>query len=268
MSENLIRPNLLVFEGVNLIRDGRYLLSNVSLTIHSGQHWVVLGPNGAGKSTLFGIASARMRPSSGSALILGSELGKTDMRELRKRIGLGSSAIGSQIRGDFLAYEVVLTGLYGDLAPWWHTYSDQDIARAHELLALAGVEKLANQQFRTMSAGESQQVLIARALMMKPELFLLDEPTSGMDLGARERFLNRLRDLFTVYQDVALLMITHHVEDIPKFATHALLLKEGQVVASGDIDSVLTNDNLSLVFDYPLSVEKIDGRFRALSNYR
>lgn len=267
MSAELTLDKLLIFDNVDLIRDGRYLLSNVSVSIHSGQHWVVLGPNGAGKSTLFAIASARMRPSSGTAVILGAELGKTDMRELRKRIGLGSSTVGSRIRGDILAYEVVLTGLYGDLAPWWHAYSDQDVARAHQLLALAGVEKLANQQFNTLSAGESQQVLIARALMMQPELFLLDEPTSGMDLGARERFLSRLSNLFSVYQNVALMMITHYVEDIPTFATHALLLKYGQVVASGEMDSVLTNDNLSLVFDYPLSINKIDGRFRATSIY-
>lgn len=258
-------PDILRFEQVDLVRNGRYLLSNVTFSIDPSQHWVILGPNGAGKSTLFAIASARTRPSSGTAVVLGCELGNTDMRILRSRIGMGSSAVGSQMRGDFLAYEVVLTGLYGDLAPWWHVYGEQDIAKAHQLLALAGVEKLANQKFETLSAGEAQQILIARALMMDPKLFLLDEPTSGMDLGARELFLKRLSRLFSIYHDVALLMITHHVEDIPSFATHALLLKEGSVAATGEIDSVLTSDNLTHVFDYPLSVEKSGARFHASS---
>lgn len=251
------------FSEVNLVRQGRRILSDISFTIAEGERWVVLGPNGAGKSSLFSIASAQMRPTSGIVRIFGQTLGLCDMRKLRKRIGISSDSIRAHIRNDLLAHEVVLTGLYGDLAPWWHSYSAQDEHRAQALLELAGVGHLSRHPFGTLSAGESQQILIARALMMDPELLFLDEPTSGLDLGARERFLSRLAVIANQHRTLPLLIITHHVEDIPSSTTHALMLREGAIVAAGDVDKVLTNDNISRVFDYPLAIEKSSGRYRA-----
>lgn len=254
---------ILEFSGVELVREGRRILSGISFAIASGERWVVLGPNGAGKSSLFSIASAQTRPSSGVVQIFGQTLGHCDMRRLRKRIGISSDSIRAQIRNDLTAQEVVLTGRYGDLAPWWNTYSGRDLEKAVSLLNLAGVGHLSGHLFGTLSAGESQQILIARALMMDPELLFLDEPTSGLDLGARERFLSRLALIVNRHRALPLLMITHHVEDIPASTTHALMLKGGAVVASGEADKVLTDDNLSAVFDYPLVIEKNGGRYRA-----
>lgn len=254
---------ILQFNGVDLVREGRRILSDISFAISPGERWVVLGPNGAGKSSLFSIASAQMRPTSGIVQIFGQTLGSCDMRKLRRRIGICSDQIRTQIRNDLSAHEVVLTGRYGDLAPWWNTYTAKDSKRAAALLDLAGVGQLSSHLFGTLSAGESQQILIARALMMDPELLFLDEPTSGLDLGARERFLSRLAVILNQHRTLPLLMITHHVEDIPASTTHALLLKRGAIVAAGEVDKVLTDFNLSTVFDYPLVLEKNGDRYRA-----
>lgn len=248
---------------VSLVYESRPVLDAVSFEVHSGDRWVVLGQNGAGKTSLFQIAAARLRPSLGTAWVLGEQLGKTDMRELRKRIGISSGAIVEQLRPDLLVEEVVLTGVYGDLAPWWRTYTESDKERALTLLRLAGVEGLSKRAFGTLSAGERQQVVIARALMPDPQLLLLDEPTSGLDMGARERFLERLGMLLSEHQKLSLLMITHHIEDVPPSSTHALVLKEGIMVAVGRVGDVLIDKSLSVAFDFPLKVEKHAGRYRA-----
>lgn len=253
------------FEKVDLISGSQKILSDVSFDVHPGEHWVILGPNGAGKTSLFNIASARLRPSNGRTLIFGEQLGKCDMRLLRRRIGISSAAIGDLLRNDLLVFEVVLTGIYGDLAPWWHTYSDSDLERAQMLLSMAGVETFSQRQYGSLSAGEKQQVLIARALISDPDLLLLDEPTSGLDLGARERFLERLDVLLSNNDDLSLLVITHHVEDIPISSTNALMLKNGSVLSSGSISEVLIDKNLSSLFEYPLRVEKFSRRYRAIS---
>ena len=251
------------FIDVSLVYESRRVLDAISFEVHPGDHWVVLGQNGAGKTSLFQVAAARLRPSLGTAWVLGEQLGKTDMRELRKRIGISSGAIVEQLRPDLLVEEVFLTGIYGDLAPWWHTYTEMDKERALMLLRLAGVEELSRRAFGTLSAGERQQVVIARALMPDPQLLLLDEPTAGLDMGARERFLQRLGTLLAEHQSLSLLMITHHIEDVPPSCTHALVLKEGIMVAVGRVGDVLTDMNLSVAFDFPLKVERHGGRYRA-----
>ncbi len=254
---------VLRFEDLGLIYDNQPVLSDISFQVHRGDHWVVMGQNGAGKTSLFYIASAQLRPSSGTAFVLGEQLGKTDMRQLRKRIGISSASIADQLRQDLLVGEVVLTGLYGDLAPWWHNYTALDKSRADDLLELAGVEALSKRIFCTLSAGERQQVLTARAFMADPQLLLLDEPTSGLDMGARERFLTRLGSLLAEHPNLSLIIITHHIEDVPISSTHALVIKQGQAVAMGSIDDVLTDENLSFAFDFPLKVERYLGRYRA-----
>ncbi len=257
--------SVLKFVGVSLVYETQAVLSDVSFEAFPGDRWAVLGQNGAGKSSLFHVASARLRPSSGLATVLGEQLGRTDMRKLRKHIGISSSAIADQLPGNLSVKEVVETGLYGDLAPWWHTYQTDDQARAVNLLELAGVGNLSDRIFGTLSAGERQQVMIARALMPNPKLLLLDEPTSGLDMGAREHFLERLGSLLSAHEDLALFMITHHIEDVPVSTTHALVLKAGRVLAIGNAMEALTDESLSLAFDYPLKIENHSGRYRAVS---
>lgn len=259
------KTSVLKFVGVNLVYQTQAVLSNISFEVSPGDHWAVLGQNGAGKTSLFHIASARLRPSSGLAFVLGEQLGRTDMRQLRKSIGISSTSVAEQLPWHLLVKEVVLTGLYGDLAPWWHAYDKTDRTRAVDLLELAGVGRLSERIFGTLSAGERQQVMIARALMPNPQLLLLDEPTSGLDMGAREHFLERLGALLLEHKGLALLMITHHIEDVPVSTTHALVLKAGEMLASGDAVGVLTDEILSAAFDYPLKVENYSGRYRAVA---
>ncbi|MDA8081346.1 MAG: ATP-binding cassette domain-containing protein [Actinomycetota bacterium] len=256
---------VLKFVELGLIYESQPVLTNISFEVRKGEHWVVMGQNGAGKTSLFHISSAQLRPSSGLAFILGEQLGKTDMRRLRRRIGISSVSVADQLRPDLLVEEVVLTGVFGDLAPWWHDYTANDRSRAENLLELAGVQNLSRRVFRTLSAGERQQVLTARALMPNPQLLLLDEPTSGLDMGARERFMTRLGFLLAEHASLSLLLITHHIEDVPLSSTHALLLKQGNMVASGGIGDVLTDDNLTIAFDFPLKIETSLGRYRAVA---
>ncbi len=250
------------FDNIGLILDGNPVLAEVSFRVFPGEHWVVLGQNGAGKTSLFQLGAARSRPSSGTAVVLGETLGRTDMRKLRQRIGISSGSIAEQFRRDLSVDEVILTGIYGDLAPWWRTYTDADLERAIKLLRLAGAEKLSQRLFSTLSAGERQQVMTARALMSEPRLLLLDEPTSGLDMGARERFLERLEILLGEHPSLALVMITHRLEDVPRSTTHALVLKRGKIVALGSANEVLTGKTLSEAFDIPLEVDKHSGRYR------
>lgn len=256
------------FQDVRLSFGVDPVLAGINLEVLSGQRWVVLGQNGAGKTSLLQIASARLRPSSGRAVVLGEELGRTDMRVLRKRIGFSSTALSDQMRRDLLVEEVVLTGVFGDLAPWWHNYNADHVKRASDLLDLAGVGSLSKRIFHTLSAGERQQVMIARALMSDPQLLLLDEPTSGLDMGARERLLDRLDALILEHRELSLVMITHHVEEVPTLSTHALLLKRGRMIASGEVSRVLVDDSLSGAFDFPLRVERSSGRYRAVAGSR
>lgn len=265
MDLKLPEEQVLKLLDVSLVYEDEPVLSDINLEVGQGERWVVLGQNGAGKTSLFRIASASLRPSAGLATVLGETLGRTDMRQLRKRIGISSTSIADKLRRDLIVEEVVLTGRFGDLAPWWHEYSSQDVRRMSDLLAMAGVHHLGRRIFSSLSAGEKQQVLIARALMSDPLLLMLDEPTSGLDMGARERFLERLNILVGEHEKLSLLMITHHIEDVPPSSTHALLLKSGRVVSVGAIRDVLNDENLSEAFDFPLKVEKYAGRYRAVA---
>lgn len=258
----MAEESVLKFENVTLVYHNKAVLSEISFKVCAGEHWVVLGPNGAGKSSLLQIAAARLRPTSGSATILGEALGSIDMRLLRQRIGISSSFIYDQLRGDLLVEEVVLTGMYGDLAPWWRLYTGSEREKARDLLRLAGLEVLSHRPMFSLSAGERQQMMIARALMPQPSILLLDEPTSALDMGARERFLDRLDALLAEHPTLALIMITHRLEDVPQSTTHGLLLRQGIASAAGSAADVLTDPLLSSAFDTPLRVERIGGRYR------
>lgn len=256
-------PPALVLDDVSLLRGGRTVLDRVSWTVGAGERWVVLGRNGSGKSSLVRIASLYLHPSSGSVAVLGERLGRTDVRSLRRRVGLASSAMADQLRGDLVARDVVMTAKHAALEPWWHRYDDADRDRAVECLDRMEIAALAERTFATLSSGERQRVLLARTLMTEPGLLLFDEPTAGLDLAGREELVRALDVLAADADGPAIVLVTHHVEEIPDAFDRVLLLREGAVMAAGTIDTVLDETNLSACFGLSLSIERRHGRWWA-----
>ncbi|HEX2308604.1 MAG TPA: ABC transporter ATP-binding protein [Jatrophihabitantaceae bacterium] len=254
---------VLQFETVSVRRGTKVLLDSIDWTVELDERWIVLGPNGAGKTTLLQIAAAAMHPSSGTAYVLGERLGGVDVFELRPRIGLSSAALAGCIPLHESVLDIVISAGYSVIGRWRETYGRVDSRRANRLLRLMGVGELADRTFGTLSEGERKRVQIARALMTDPELLLLDEPAAGMDLGGREDLLRRLTRLARDPDAPATILVTHHVEEIPVGATHAMLLRAGKVVASGLLGAVMTDDNLSTTFGLPVAVERSHGRWFA-----
>lgn len=256
-------PAALSLHNVTLVREGRAILNNVSWKVGADERWVVLGRNGCGKSTLMKIASLYLHPSSGDVEVLGEKLGRTDVRSLRKRIGVASSGMADQLRSDLIATDVVMTAKNAALEPWWHTYDEADRQRALDCLDRMEIGRLANRSFATLSSGEKQRVLLARTLMPQPGLLLLDEPTAGLDLAGREDLVRTLGILAAGVDTPATVLVTHHVEEIPEGFTNILMLREGQVLTAGPLDIVLTESNLSECFEMPLGLERRHGRWWA-----
>ena len=255
--------DVLSFSGVNVVRGQQNLLHNVDWDVEEGERWVVVGPNGAGKSTLLGVASATIHPTSGTASILCELLGSVDVFELRPRIGLSAGAVADRVPGSEIVRDVVVTASYGQVGRWRETYDDFDYSRAEELLNDLGVGQLAQRHFGSLSEGERKRVLIARALMTDPELMLLDEPAAGLDLGAREDLVKRLGALAEDTEAPAIVLVTHHVEEIPPGFTDILMLKDGEVVAAGPIEITLTAQNLSKTFGLELELDRHGDRWSA-----
>ncbi len=255
--------DVLAFAGVSVVRGGNRLLDDITWEVEEGERWVVLGPNGAGKTTLLQLAAARMHPTSGVAGVLGEVLGAVDVFELRPRIGLASAAVAERIPAGELVGNVVVTASYAIVGRWREEYDAQDYVRAMELLSALGAAHLANRRFGTLSEGERKRVQIARALMTDPEVMLLDEPAAGLDLGGREELVARLGELAADTEAPALVLVTHHVEEIPPAFTDVLLLREGRVVAAGPLETTLTAENLSATFGIPLVVERHGDRWSA-----
>ncbi len=257
-------PDLLIeFTDVTIRRSGVTLVGPVSWQVELDEKWVVLGPNGAGKTSLLRMAAAEVHPTSGTAHLLGETLGRVDVNELRPRIGLSSSALASRVPSDEKVSDLVVSAGYAVLGRWRERYEKMDIDRAVDMLESLGAEHLANRVYGTLSEGERKRVLIARALMTDPELLLLDEPAAGLDLGGREELVARLTDLAEDPDSPATVLVTHHVEEIPPGFTHALLLKEGEVVEQGLLDQVLTSENLSHAFSQAITLDRADGRYFA-----
>jgi iron complex transport system ATP-binding protein len=251
---------------VGLTRDGRELLDGIDLTVGADERWVVLGANGSGKTSLLRIAGLALHPSRGRVEVLGGVLGATDVRRLRRRVGLASSAVADQLRATLTAADVVMTARYGALEPWWHTYDDEDRRRARACLERMDAAHLAAQAFGSLSSGERQRVLVARALLAEVGLLLLDEPMAGLDLGAREALVGSLGRLAADQGAPALLFVTHHVEEIPPGTTHALVLRAGRVLAAGELGETLTAPNLSAAFGLAVDVRHRDGRWSATAS--
>lgn len=243
--------------------EGNKILLGVDWRILRGETWAVLGPNGSGKTTLARIAALRLHPTSGDLTVLGTQLGRADIRPLLSQVGYTSAALADQLRPDLLARDVVMTAKHGALEPWWHEYDDADRLGAVAALERAGVARLAEQRFGSCSSGEKQRVLIARALITEPALVILDEPTAALDLAGREQFVLTLERLASEQTPPAVVLITHHVDEIPPSFRNALVMSDGQVVASGAIEEVLTSPVLSDAFAIDLEVTRRDGRWTA-----
>ena len=248
---------------VTVRRGQATLLDGVSWDVEEDERWVILGPNGAGKTTLMQLCSAQIHPTSGVVGILGEVVGTVDLFELRPRIGWTSAAVAERIPRHELVRDVVVSASYGVVGRWRERYEELDHERAAELLADVGATALLDRTFGTLSEGERKRVQIARALMTDPELLLLDEPAAGLDLGGREDLVQTLSQLALDEYAPATVLVSHHVEEIPPGFTHALLLREGRVVAAGPLPHVLTEDLLSVTFGMPLALSVADDRYAA-----
>jgi iron complex transport system ATP-binding protein len=257
-------PDLLIdFRNVSLRRQGNVLVGPLDWAVELDERWVIIGPNGAGKTSLLRIAAAAEHPTTGVAFVLGERMGRVDVSELRARIGLSSSALAQRVPNDEVVRDLVVSAGYAVLGRWRERYEEVDYQRAIDMLESLGAEHLADRSFGTLSEGERKRVLIARALMTDPELLLLDEPAAGLDLGGREELVARLTDLAADPDAPALVLVTHHVEEVPPGFTHCLLLSEGQVVAAGLLPDVLTGENLSAAFGQSIALDVVDGRYFA-----
>jgi iron complex transport system ATP-binding protein len=248
---------------VSLEIDGTRILDDVMWEIGAGERWVVLGPNGAGKTTLLRIAALYLHPTSGTVDVLGQRLGRCDVRTLRERIAFSSPALAARLEPSMTAAQVVMTARYAALAPWWHQYTVDDHVRAVSLLERFRCAGLAEHKLPTLSAGERQRVLLARTLMNDPGIVLFDEPTAGLDVGGREELVADLTDWANDPARPPLVLVTHHLEEIPPGFTHALVMADGHVTASGPIKETVTSAILSAAFALPLRVTVRDGRYTA-----
>ncbi|MBM9433307.1 ABC transporter ATP-binding protein [Flaviflexus equikiangi] len=255
--------DVLELQHVTVRRGGRNIVDRIDWSVDEGERWVILGSNGAGKTSLIQLAGARLFPTTGQVTILGHTMGRTNAADLHPLIGLTSSALDARIPSVEKVHDVVRTGAYGVTAHWREAYDEEDDSRARGLLDALGVGSLADRTFGSISSGERKRVGVARALMPDPELLLLDEPASGLDLGGREELLSSLTALARDIYAPAMVLVTHHVEEIPEGFTHGLVLRGGGVLASGLLDDVLTDEILSECFGLALEVEKTGERYTA-----
>jgi iron complex transport system ATP-binding protein len=251
------------FEGVGLWRTAhgvrKTILDGIDWSAGNGEHWGIVGPNGAGKTTLLRIASAQVRPSEGTAWVLGGRLGRVPLHELRRKIGLVEPALGRRFYPEQRAIDVVLSGLSGSIL-LADELSPAAVERARELLAAVGAEELATRLLASCSEGERARIMLARGLVADAPLLALDEPAAGLDLGGRELLLEAFGRAVAARPELTTLTVTHHIEDLPAAVSHALLLRDGRVVAAGPIEEALTAETLSACFDLPLRLDRADGR--------
>lgn len=253
----------LELRGVGVRRDGRWILDAIDWTVAPGERWAVVGPNGSGKTTLLRVASTYLWPSRGSVAVLGERIGMVDARILRERIGYVSAALAAEIDPALDALAIVVSARRAALAPWWATFDAADEASAAAALERLGLAGLERRTFGTLSSGERQRVLIARTLVRDPDLLLLDEPAAGLDLGGREALVDRIGALADDRGLGAIVLVTHHLEEIPAGFDRALVLAGGRAVAGGAIGEVLADPVLSSAYGLPLRVVRSDRRFTA-----
>lgn len=257
--------NVLRFTDVTYLRNRRQILGGINWAVEDSERWVILGPNGAGKSTLMKLATANDYPTTGTVDVLEKRLGKVDIFELRNRLGLVSSATARRIPASETVRDIVLTAAYAVEGRWNEQYDAIDVRQAERILAEWSLSDFADHTFGTLSDGERKRALIARAVMTDPEVLLLDEPSANLDLGARERMLHMLSGYAQSPSSPAMIMVTHHVEEVPPGFTHVLMLRSGQIQAAGPISDTLTASNLEATFGMPFGVTMQDGRYAAVA---
>lgn len=251
-------------ENVTVVKDGHRLIEDISWTIGPGERWILFGANGSGKTTLMEVVSSYLFPTRGSVTLFGQRLGAADVRTIRPRVGYVGPAPTQYVRNHYRSIDIVITGLHASFVDTrWHTYEDSDWDRARECLDILHASHLTDREFGTMSEGEKKRVLIARSLMADPSLLLLDEPGSGLDLGARERLVDSLTSLAGSAASPPVVLVTHHVEEIPPGFDQILVLSGGRMVESGKVEAVLSPDTLRRTFGLPLEVEHRHDRWRA-----
>ena len=245
---------ILELENVSRRRGDKKLLNNVNWQVKQGEHWVLYGLNGAGKTSLLNLINAYFFPTEGKVSVLGMEFGKTYLAEkLRQQIGFVSSSIQQKISPHDNAYEVVLSGAFASIGLYQETTEEID-QKGVEVLKELGCLPYANRKYETLSHGERQRVLIGRALMGNPALLVLDEPTNGLDFIAREELLESIENIAKKPDAPTIIYVTHHVEEILPVFNKTLLLKDGEVFASGDTKELITSELLSKFFGMPVNV--------------
>ncbi|GAB3558734.1 ABC transporter ATP-binding protein [Spelaeicoccus albus] len=249
-------------DAVDLERNGSTLLDGVSATVRAGEHWTLLGPNGAGKSTLLSIVGAHVHPTRGTATMLNHRMGRVDVFELRRHIGHVDPR--HPVRGRMTMLDVVLTGITGTvlMKPRWEP-TDEELERAHAQLSVLHVDGRADADWSVLSQGERGRTLIARALMPDPELLLLDEPATGLDVAAREQLIASIDAVHKARPDLSSVLVTHHLEELPPSTTHAMLIGHGRIMATGPVDDVLTTERVSRAFEFPIEIGRNGSRWTA-----
>lgn len=247
-------------EGICFCRKDRTILSDVSWTIEAGAHWAMLGANGSGKTSLLKILTGYAWPTFGSVRVLGERFGACDVPRLRKVIGWVSSAMTQRLPAQDTSIEVVASGLDASIG-LYRQIADDERDKSMAVLTELGAESVAEQKYGTLSQGEMQKVLIARAMVCEPKLLILDEPCIGLDPAMRERFLKDLAVLAKADNTPTIILVTHHVEEIDPWIQNVLLLKGGRVLAAGVPDEIITSRHMSELFDYPCSVFRQGAEF-------
>lgn len=255
--------SLISLADVSVVRAENSILDKVSWQVSDGQRWVVMGPNGSGKTTLMQVCSGYIYPTTGVAEVLGYQIGRDNVSELRTQIGISSSAISAILPQNEKVLDVVLTAAYGLTERWHEDYEQVDINRAHQMIETWGLANMAKRTIGSLSEGERKRVLIARSLMNDPELLMLDEPAAGLDVAGREDLVSRLSALAEDPLSPILILVTHHVEEIPPNFTHALLMSHGSISSIGSVHEVIASEPMSHAFEVPLGVEFGDDRWYA-----
>ena len=252
--------SMLELTNVSLLRGDRVILKDLTWHVRRGEHWAVVGANGSGKTMMLKIATGYLWPSQGTVSVLGKRFGTIDLRELRTKIGWISAALRDLIPPRDSAFDVVLSGRFASLG-LWNPVDRDDKTRATELLSIFDCDSLAAQSFRSLSQGEQQKILIARALLPTPRLLILDEPCSGLDLSAREQLLQTVQQVGSQPDGPTLIFVTHHIDEIIPVFTHALIMQGGRILAQGVKERVLTTPTLSHAFGVSVNIVKNNGRY-------
>jgi len=251
---------------VTFVRNRRTILDGIDWRIQPGDHWVVLGANGSGKTTLLQLLAGYLWPTQGSVVVLGERFGHTDLRELRKRIGWVGSFLEMQIPSATKPLDLIVSGKYASIGIF-EVPTEEDYREAQDLASRLGCERILNSPYGVLSQGEKQRLLIARALIHRPPLLILDEPCAGLDLAAREQLLRTLDDMGRNNHGLTMILVTHHMEEITPVFSNVLLLKEGRCTARGEKEEILSPDRLNHVFGIPLDVHRKRGRYWAAMRF-